>query len=318
MDLFHAAHAITGLWQMDRDFTIARVPWITSSLALQVKVDGIRVGLELSDHSNVFANELLERCDIYFKRSYYGPDLINVSPSLRRKVVPFGLNYACCSKRSMIKMLRAIGVRTIPVGSIYRAMVMPTWKAFEYGAAEQCDETILFQARLWAPEEAPGDSEVNIRRVALLRALRREFGERVVGGLVPTPYACEAYPDLLTNLPCRQPAYIRAAKQPLVGIYFRGLFDSIAFKLGEYLAASKCIVSEPIRNRLPVPMENGRHMLVFTSNEQCLSECERLLSSPRLAQELRRTASEYYRTEVMPETHMRNIIKRAYVERVSA
>jgi hypothetical protein len=310
-DLFHGSRVITGLSQLSGPFTVECASWITNRLSLQVETCGLRIGIELSDHSDVFDEELLARSDLYFKRSYYEPDLARIATGLRSKIMPLGLNYAC---RSHIVLLRTLGffkIRPVSHHELYRTLVMPHYSVYEYAPDAPCEASILFQARLWSPADAPGDADVNQKRVELLRALRRAFGRRVVGGLVPSPLACEQYPDLLTTFPCRQPAYIRAAKKPLIGIYFRGLFHSVAFKLPEYLAASKCIVSESIRNRLPEPLVHGKHLLNFTSHDECLAHCDRLLSSPLLARQLRESAWEYYVQEVAPAAHMRNVIMRA-------
>jgi hypothetical protein len=94
----------------------------------------------------------------------------------------------------------------------------------------------------------------------------------------------------------------------LIGIYSRGLFGSVAFKLTEYLAASKCIVSEPIANRLDEPIS---HLKTYTSADECLSACDFFLSNPREAQEARRASWEYYLRNVRPKVHIASLLSRA-------
>jgi hypothetical protein len=125
---------------------------------------------------------------------------------------------------------------------------------------------------------------------------------------VPSPFARKAYPDLITDLPCRQPQFIRWAKKPLIGIYFRGLFGSIGFKMAEYLAASKCIVSEPIDITLAYPLDQ---ISVYRSNDECIAACDRLLSDRSLAEYHRRQPWSYYETYVSPRTHMADLLVRA-------
>jgi len=170
------------------------------------------------------------------------------------------------------------------------------------------DNTILFQTRVWEPHDAPGDEVINEERIALLRALKREFGSRVIGGVVPTPFALKTCPEFITHQPCRQPQYIRWAKRPLIGIYSRGLYRSVAAKMAEYLAASKCIVSDPIDNQLSAPLD---HISVYRSESECLEACDHLLSDASLAQFQRQQSWKYYEAHVAPRAHMASLLARA-------
>jgi len=232
---------------------------------------------------------------------------------LSYKIIPFGLNWACHSRTSAIALLKAVAA-TLPRASksrlreVYRYLATPHWRAFEHAPDQPVDSTILFQTRVWEPAEAPGDESVNEERIHLLCELRRAFGARVVGGVVPTPFARQHYPNLITPLPCRQPQFIRWAKKPLIGIYSRGLFGSVAFKMAEYFAASKCIISEPISNQLDEPIN---HLKTYKSTDECLSACDFFLSNPREAQEARRASWEYYLRDVRPQAHIARLLCRA-------
>src|SRR5439155_9045955 len=101
---------------------------------------------------------------------------------------------------------------------------------------------IFFQTRLWQPDSTSDDAEqINLERVTLVRALREAFGTAFIGGMIPTEYAARCFPDTLTTHPTDRWSYIDLNKRSLIGIYARGLHGSIAFKMAEYLAASKCI-----------------------------------------------------------------------------
>jgi hypothetical protein len=78
--------------------------------------------------------------------------------------------------------------------------------------------------------------------------------------------------------------------------------------MAEYLAASKCIVSEPIDNELPAPLD---HISVYRSESECMEACDRLLSDPSLAAFHRLQSWNYYETYVMPRAHIANLLVRA-------
>jgi|SRR5271166_3689582 len=312
VDLFAAGRTLAGLYaQPEIQVTLHRVNWITNPTSLGLEFEQLKLGIGLSDHSDLWDAPLLEWCDVYAKRNINAQHLNPLS----YKVIPFGLNWACHSRTSAITMLTAVAatpprVSRARLREVYRYLATPHWRAFEHPPDQPVDSTILFQARVWEPGEAPGDEIVNDERINLLYELRRAFGARVLGGVVPTPFARQRYPNLITPLPCRQPQFIRWAKKPLIGIYFRGLFGSVAFKMAEYFAASKCIVSEPISNQLDEPIN---HLKTYKSADECISACDLFLSNPKQAQEARQASWNYYLRNVHPQAQIARLLWRARV-----
>jgi hypothetical protein len=342
-DLYHASRVYTGLCELSNQGA-ARIKFAApgaeekafaeSSYAVCMRIrflntgDNCLLAVDLLDRSDSFEMGALENCNIYLKRSYYEPDLSVLPFNLKSKVLPFGLNYACRSPDS----IRRIVAMLVPgvlrrFDSLFRQRIKDTRKsadilwqflsspnprAFECSPQESTEPTIVFQTRVWSPTEISENAdEINGERLALVRALRRAFGSRFQGGLVPTAYAKEHYPEELSTHSPRHSQYAKWAKKHLIGINTRGLHHSIAFKLAEYLASSKCIVSCPLRNQLPVPLIEGQHYLSFRTPEECVDHCTSLLDNTQLAFQLRTEAWEYYRHEVEPAAHMRNSLTRS-------
>ena len=342
-DLYLASRIYTGLCDLSNQGT-ARITFAAprkeeklfaeSSYAVCMRVRFLDTGenrllaIDLLDRSDSFEMGALEDCDIYLKRSYYEPDLTALPFNLKSKVLPFGLNYACRSLDSVRRIVATLvpGVlwrfespfrQTIrdtrkDTDTLWQFLSSPDPRTFECNPQGSTEPAIVFQTRVWSPKEMSENSdEINGERLALVRALRRAFGSRFQGGLVPTAYAREHYPDELSTHSPRHSQYAKWAKQNLIGINTRGLHNSIAFKLAEYLAGSKCIVSCPLRNQLPVPLAEDQHYLSFRTPEECVERCTNLLDDTNLAFHLRTEAWKYYRREVEPAAHMRNCLMRS-------
>lgn len=343
-NLYHASHLFAGLCGLEEQGRI-RVRFIVPSRAeaiyvgdeltvcLQVRREDngepVTLAVDLHDQSDTFATALLDECDLYFKRSYNDADVAALSDDRGRKVVPFGLNYGCRTRVSTRRVLAALGphmawdclqspavaaARLNPRRStIYQYLTSARERDFERKPAQQAEPAILFQTRVYKPEEIHPDdpTEVNEGRVTLVRALKKAFGPRFHGGLVPTTFAKERYPDAVSDAPSRQRQYLEWGKKCLVGVYTRGLFHSLAFKLPEYLAASMCIVTEPLRNRLPVPLVAGRHYLEFGTPEECVERCAELLRDSARAAAMRNDSWSYYRSHVAPVAHVAAILGQA-------
>ncbi len=315
-DLFHLSQTLAGLYAQPRTRVQLRcADWITSPVCAALGVEGLKIAIELSDHADFWQEPLLAWCDVYAKRSLSG----SVPPEHESKVIPFGLNWACRSRWSALRALAVASSARPPVSQarikeFYRYLVTPHWKQFEYPPDQPTDDAILFQTRVWEPGEAPGDEAINDQRIALLHALRRAFGPRLVGGVVPTPFARKICPpEFITSQPSRQPQYIRWAKRPLIGIYTRGLFGSAAFKMAEYLAASKCIVGESIGGTVGVPPP----VTLCSSIDEHLAACDRLLSDPSLARFQRQQSWQYYNAQVAPPAHLADVLRRSRIKATS-
>ena len=338
--LYHAAKIFSGLDALRRSGLVsvqAKVEAESSGRVLLVDAIDLernvrrRLGFELSDHSTFFCETGLTRCDVYFKRNFFPPHAERLRPEQRSKIVPFGLNYACANQTSRAWVLGRWSwavAKTLRRSPREGAARLRQWlaelrlyaalrgsSAFERVPDAAVLPAVLFQTRVWPPEEtAEHLDQINEERVALIRQLRKVLGARFHGGIVPTPFARQHYPDVLLPEGYRHGDYIDVMHRYLVGIATRGLHDSIAFKLPEYLAGSLCIVSEPLHNDLPQPLIAGQHYLGFRSTDECIGQCERLLSHPAEAREMRRHNFDYYRRWVEPGAHLLDCLDRGLGE----
>jgi hypothetical protein len=277
--------------------------------------------IDVYDRADVFGRELLEHCDLYFKRSYSADEIARLPLEWQGKIVAFGMNYAC---RASGKYSRAIAGpmlghlrRAILEGpavlkdDLLQTLMIPRHDLFELEPSVPLRPEIVFQTRVWTQADCSTEpiEPLNESRVALVRALRKAFPKHFRGGVIPTKLARELYPDTLTVEPTRPAGYLATSRESLIGISTRGLHHSTPFKLPEYLAGSKCIVSEPLRNELPDALEDGREVLWFRGVDECLARCEELLRWPERACELRHSAWKYYQEHVAPAAHVRKCLE---------
>ena len=83
-----------------------------------------------------------------------------------------------------------------------------------------------------------------------------------------------------------------------------GLHGSIGWKMAEYVAASRAIVSEPLRYPVPGGFAPGRNFLEFDSLESFVAAIERLLTDATLREDIRRANWEYYLRWVRPDAQV--------------
>jgi hypothetical protein len=90
-----------------------------------------------------------------------------------------------------------------------------------------------------------------------------------------------------------------------------GLHGSTGWKLAEYVAFAKAIVSERLVYEVPGAFAPGRNYIEFTSPEECLNGAVRLIEDGALRQQLMQNNAAYYRDYLRPDALVRNALQTA-------
>ena len=290
-------------------------------------IEGRRVVYDLRDGNNLFQSDVfdpecfdreLDKVRTYFKRSCDPPHYERLRNS--GKIRPLGLNYKVSSRHNTVdRGLRPLVLRRLVKGAIERNRLAATllklqggrrvWvECFEQPPESDGHPTVLFMARLWDPRGVP-DGEgrrqreaLNEMRAACVRAGRTAFGPRFIGGLFVDEYSKRQAPDCL--LPSENQSdkhrFLERVRRAGVCVATTGLHGSIGWKMAEYVAASKAIVSEPLLRTLPGSFSPGVNYLEFTSPEGFVKVTERLLADPELRSAMNRANWDYYQSWVRP------------------
>lgn len=242
----------------------------------------------------------LNEVDFYFKRSYR-PEF-TASLSQGDKIHPLGLCYLVYSRHDFLYRRalwsahpREILVQLLRANPALARLLMIRTSVFtsEIGRFEGApkmnpEPLILFITRLWRPEradtveKAEERERINSMRVDCIRILRKEFGERFVGGLIPNEYSQKHYPDALLEDAriAHKHRYLNLLHEADICVTTAGLEGSNSWKLAEYVAASKAIVAERLNYFVPGGFEAGKNYLEFTSAEECAAKVIELYTHP--------------------------------------
>jgi hypothetical protein len=294
---------------------------------LRIEIGGHRVVYDVRDHPT-FPEADLDWAHTYFKRSFDPPE---VERSGRPgSIYPLGLNYVVYSHRDRFlrnALLQVTAIRDVGIKRFATEIVTATTigsRVIGQNGRDTCgvegfeqsprvDGTgVLLLTRTWDPMTVSGEraemrAAMNRMRANSIRVLRDELGPRLVGGLVATPSAVRDYPDLvvddsLTN----KSAFLRALANSQVAVTTRGLLDTNGWRLAEYLAASRPIVSEPVAHRVPGPFAPDQNYLEFTDTDQLLASVATLLNDADRRSEMRRANWDYYTGWVRPDALIAN------------
>lgn len=332
----HLYHVISGFVLLERqgiiDLKVERLrkehPERLPYNMLEARINGTRVLYDLNDgYDNLlkegqdfisFMNPLLDQFDICFKRSfssYKNAKLKNIN-----KLFPLGLNYMVTiprniahiptqedTKREKIKKI----IRMLPFSEYYNGHYY--MNSFEEMPRLEKDPKVLFMARLW---ETEGDQAgklssskkderayINEFRANCIRLCRKEFGLSFFGGVAPTSFTSKYYPDLIIedkNVTKRN-HYIKKVKESAICIATMGLHESNGWKLAEYVAASRAIVTEELRYETSGDFNEGQNYLAFGTPEECIDKIYKLKNNDTYRYMMMVNNYNYYHNYVRPD-----------------
>lgn len=283
--------------------------------AIRAEYRGQKLLYDVGDGYNVPESVAagVEACDFYFKRSYSRERNLQIVPGDADRIYPLGFNYHVTCKGN-------------PVGEpLWKTLAKPLlgrtpdcWfrpEVFEGKAEETSGQPkILFLTRLWDDQE-PGFSReenaertyINQMRIDIIRALRETYGEAFVGGLNDNALSRAWAPDLI--MPAKyteRRKYLKLLHSSDICIGSMGLFESIGWKTGEYVAAAKAIVNEKMHFSVTGDFAEGRNFLSFSTAEECLEAVRQLAEDPRRLQSMKLANRQYYQAYLRPDVLVKN------------
>ncbi|MCW8810919.1 MAG: hypothetical protein OQJ93_00480 [Ignavibacteriaceae bacterium] len=260
--------------------------------------------------------------DFYFKRSYQ-KQLVEYSPN-NCFVYPLGFNYNVKSadRFSFNLKERLMGlIKASPIISKHfnlRSSSRPSGD-FEFYPLPNKRSEILFLAKIWGPNVKYSESfnieieKINNFRINCIKVCKKEFGELFLGGLQRDRYSLAVAKDLVVPLHITEKkTFINTIKDHNICIATTGLHDSIGWKVGEYVAASRAIVSEPLKYEVPGDFEMGKNYLAFNNEDELLEKISILLNDREKLFELMNNNFHYYNNYLRPEILVLNTLLKVY------
>ncbi len=290
----------------------------------------IRFATDLYDFAEHFSEAALNICDFYFKRNFQSSYVSPIQAYSKAKIHKLGVTFGNHSdyKHDGFKFFLGFFLANLKLNlkkdrylfkrlfKAYNAQ-KKHWKfintsrsitRFEnYEVATK--NSILFQTRCFLHENDVDVKEIHQQRYHLIKLLRKHFPDRFMGGFVPSKGATEKYGDALTNVPIAPEAYLDAMKKAKIVIYTRGLANSPAWKMAEYLSQGKVIIAEPLTAELPMPLEEGKELLYFTNDAELIEKIKLVLEDEGLATHLSKNARAYFETHIHPVQNTRRILE---------
>lgn len=255
--------------------------------------------------------------DYYFKRSFNKE--LKLYSYKNRKIYPLGLNYNIQPDSGMFNLYNSLSEKTIHVLKSNSIVNKLTGKKYYYSRDFESEpilpeeNRILFLTRLWDPEETKllytrsFREQINQTRIESIQACKKEFGTLFTGGLYNENYARKYCKKLIAPAQYSDKSrFLQVVKSHSICIATSGLHKSIGWKMGEYVAASRAIVSEPLYYELPGSFLPDQNYVEFTNKEELIGQISFLLDNPETIRAMMIENYNYYNAYVQPAKRVLN------------
>ncbi len=271
----------------------------------------------------------LNSCDIYFKRSFSCDYISEFHPEKKGNIFPLGLNYLVlyngidlhAIKRgfhfssSINKKIRNV---LTSIDTRNKLAFRPRLRNIQSLPEYTLEPKVLFMATAHDPYDTTDRPKEKIEerihnnefRANCIRILRKELGSRFYGGFIHNKYTLEKHKDVLIDNAsnAKKENYLEMLGKFPICIATTGLHGSIGWKLAEYVAFSKAIITERLQYKVPGPFLKNKNYLEFSSPEECAQQSIKLLDDHNLLKQIITRNFEYYKNYVKPDMLILNAL----------
>lgn len=178
------------------------------------------------------------------------------------------------------------------------------------------DYYVFFMSTLWSSDEwNKNDVGVNLRRANFIRACKAIDGLEFDGGLLASNEKSNVlFEDCKVFEGVRMSEWIEKTKASSFVFNTPAFWDCHGWKLGEYLALGKAIISTKLVNDLPSPLVHGQHIHYVSDDMSELQDLIRYMMSNRdYAMQLEAGAAHWWQNYGTPQQSI-NILLKALFE----
>lgn len=277
-----------------------------------------RIIIDYRDKNNI-NTDALQWTNIYAKVNYNSStdEFLLLEPELRKKIIPIGTNFGVriWNKFDTIKYLIFNYARSfayLPIN--FRSFLSGyNWQLKResidvYESAKSQSDYVFHVSSLYLNQE--NGEKTNNLRSEFIRTCKSNSNCTFEGGLLSRSnnQTIKQYSDVITNQYFPAAIYLQNIKKSAFVFNTPAAWACHGWKLGEYLAMGKAIISTPFENEMPEKMIHGENIYFVESESQMEAAVNILLSDKALRKKLEKGAKDYYDKWLKPDKVSRRII----------
>lgn len=281
----------------------------TFAVIFKFKEFEIKVIIDSRDTSDIWEEEL-KWCDVYGKVNY---NFYSIDEKLLKKIVPIGPSFGI----KIWSLYKTVGLGLI--NSFFcrnqitnvREYLANYWRQYKrlkleeyYNTNEIATNYVFFVSSIWKKEQ-----KTNLNRLNFIKGCKSINKINFEGGFVPRKDNDNLGLDsFLTSKRYELKEYILKTKQSEFVFNTPAVVDCHGWKLAEYLAMGKVIVSSAHINFLPKSLEENLHLVYVESDYQIV--LVDLISNEKKKKILSKNASDYFQQNLTPKRVVESLLEK--------
>jgi len=255
--------------------------------------------------------EALNWCDIYGKANYSEKHLPDNNNSIVVPIGPsFGVRMWPLHQALFMAFTNAL-IAKVPVKNIRRHFA-DYYRQYKYRIPESQYfpgktnvDYIFFASTIW--KNAHQTNHYRKLFVEICKSIEEIHFE---GGFVYRQNYSDGFENLLIDRKYQISDYITKVKQSLVGFSTPAAKDCHGWKLGEYLALGKAVISTPLTRKMPETLIHGKHIHFVDGSKESICDAIRTIrGNPNYRTRLENNARQYYLNYLAPECVIERLLR---------
>jgi len=310
-NVFYDGYYIQGIKELYKDFefNVSKFPKFgeeTFAYIIENENDSQKIIIDSKDSNQINLTEL-EWCNVYGKVNYNadclpGKDLekiVAIGPS-------FGIKIWCLFETLYYLTLNFIRFKHTALNK--REFAANYWRQYKrlklkkYNLTESSINDVFFLNSIWKKE-----SETNKNRALFIETCKNKQNVNFEGGFAARHNGDNlGFDNLVYSEKIPLETYIKKIKNSAFVFNTPAVLSCHGWKLAEFLALGKAIITTSHYNKLPADLVNERHLMYAENHSEISNVIERLITDISFKKKLESESRNYFETYLAPQ----KVIKR--------
>ena len=319
-DALYYSFYMYGIWDLfgepNIQFSQQSFPAISPQcLAFIVKgKKDIRVVVDAYDAARII-DAAMEWCDVYGK---VNPDLsripekylhkyLAIGPSFGIQIWPRNKAWWIALRNYRLTLLRTNSTRDHFAN--YRRQYKYVLPLESYVPGQVKDNYVFFLSSIWNENQIPGTNE---HRASFIEACKSLEGVTFEGGFAPPSEAWQEIARIssyITSKRVPHNEWLEKTKYSAVVFNTPAVWECHGWRLAQYLALGKAIISTPLSRELPAPLVHGREIHYVDGSPTSIHDAlKTILADHRYRERLEQNAHNYYVNFLCPTRIIQRLV----------
>lgn len=313
-DVFYDGYYIQGLKELytDVQFNVSKFPKFnqgTFAFIIESQNQLTKIIIDSVDSPKIKETEL-DWCDIYGKVNY---NLSNLPAKNQDKIVAIGPSFGIkiWNFTETLYHVTANFVRFRKSVSNKREFIANYWRQYKrlslknYNLSKSSEDEVFFINSIWKQEK-----ETNQNRALFIEACKSNPKIKFEGGFAARSNGDNlGFDHLVYSKKIPLKVYIQKIKNSAIAFNTPAVLSCHGWKLAEFLALGKAIITTPHYNILPADLQNEINVLYAENGAQIAEMINKLINNPELKDTLEHQNRAYFDQYLAPQSVITRLIQ---------